>query len=258
MSDVLKISDTGRVRTLTISRPDALNAMNNEVFGSIRDALDAAVTDDRVAVVVITGQGRAFSAGQDLTEMLSGEGGTEHQFPSMLQRLTTFPKPLIAAVNGVGVGIGMTFLAHCDLVLMASDARLRTPFPQLGLAPEAGSSWTFAAVMGWQDAAHVLLTGRWFTAEECRDKGLVWRVCEPEQLLDETMAVAAEIAANPIPSLVATKQLMLDAGRAEAALAAHERELAAYRPLLGGPANREAVAAFLDKREPDFTSIPGI
>ncbi len=255
---VLTTSDDGRVRTLTINRPDALNSMNNDVFTAIREALDAAIDDDGVAVVVLTGEGRAFSAGQDLNEMLNVEAGVEHQFPAMLHRLTTFPKPLIAAVNGLGVGIGMTCLAHCDLVLMASDARLRTPFPQLGLAPEAGSSWTFASVMGWQDAAHVLLTGRWFSAEECKEKGLVWKVCEPEDLMAETMSVAAEMAANPIPSLVATKQLMLDAGRTEAALAAHKRELVAYGPLMGGPANREAVAAFIDKREPDFTNIPGL
>lgn len=257
---VLTTTDTGRVRTLTINRPDALNAMNNDVFSAIRDALDEAVDAANVAAVVITGEGRAFCAGQDLTEMLasSPEGGTEHQFPSMLERLTTFPKPLIAAVNGLGVGIGMTMLAHCDLVLMAADAKLRTPFPQLGLAPEAGSSWTFAAVMGWQDAAHVLLTGRWFDAEECHEKGLVWKVCEPESLMAETMQVATEIAENPIPSLVATKQLMLDAGRVEGALAAHQRELIAYGPLIGGPANREAVAAFTERREPDFTAIPGI
>jgi enoyl-CoA hydratase/carnithine racemase len=265
MTQVLTTTDQGRVRTLTISRPEALNSMNNAVFSAIRDELDAAAGDNEVAVVVITGEGRAFSAGQDLTEMLASAGASDpntpaarHQFPSMLERLATFPKPLVAAVNGLGVGIGMTFLAHCDLVFMARDARVRTPFPQLGLAPEAGSSYTFASVMGWQNAAHVLLTGRWFSAQECLDMGLAWRVCAPEDLIEEAGQVAAEIAANPIPSLVATKKLMLDAGRAESALAASRREMAAYVPLVGGPANAEAVAAFIEKRDPDFASIPGI
>ena len=251
--------DTGRVRTLTIERPDALNAMNNDVFSAIRESLRAAADDAAIAVVVITGRGRAFCAGQDLTEMLAtGAEGEEHQFPSMLQVLASFPKPLIAAVNGLGVGIGMTMLAHCDLVLMSTEARLRTPFPQLGLAPEAGSSFTFGSVMGWQNAAYVLMSGRWFSAEECLAMGLAWKVCAPESLMSDSMAVASELAANPIPSLVATKQLMLDAGRAEQALAAHKRELIAYRPLTGGPANSEAVAAFIEKREPDFGSIQGI
>lgn len=256
---VLSTTDHGRVRVLTFERPDALNAMNNAVFSALRDELDAAAADTAVAVVVITGRGRAFCAGQDLTEMLApADDGQPHQFPSMLQVLARFPKPLIAAVNGLGVGIGMTMLAHCDLVLMSNEAKLRTPFPQLGLAPEAGSSSTFGSVMGWQNAAYVLMSGRWFGAEECQAMGLAWRVCAPDELMNEAMGVASELAANPIPSLVATKQLMLDSGRAEQALAAHQRELIAYKPLMGGPANREAVAAFSEKRDPDFEGIDGI
>ena len=257
---VLKTEDNGRVRTLRIDRPKALNAMNNEVFAAIRDGLSAAAEDPGVAVVVITGSGRGFSAGQDLTEMLASYGpdAGHYHFPSMLSALAEFPKPLIAAVNGIGVGIGMTILGHCDLALMARGARLRTPFPQLGVAPEAGSSYTFAARMGWQQAAYVLLTGRWFDARECLEMGLVWRVCEDDDLDAETQAVAQEIAANPIPSLVETKRLMLAANHTTAVLAAHDREVAAFARLVGGPANREAVAAFLDKRDPDFTGIAGL
>jgi len=259
---VLQIEDRGRVRVLRMNRPDALNAMNNELFAALRDALVAAERDPGVAVVVLTGAGRAFCAGQDLTEMLASAGsggeGDAHQFPSMLEVVAGFAKPLVAAVNGLGVGIGMTILAHCDLVLMADDARLRTPFPQLGLAPEAGSSFTFADRMGRQHAADVLFSGRWFDAAECLAMGLVWKVCAAERLDAETMAVAEQWAANPIPSLVATKRLMLDAGRRDLAVAAHRREVAAYVDLIGAPANAEAVAAFLDKREPDFGSIAGL
>ena len=250
-----------RVVTLRINRPEALNAANNAVYVGMREGLLDAESDSGVAVVVITGTGRAFCAGQDLSEM-RGRGGTEKaepsQFPSMLKVLTHFRKPVIAAVNGLGVGIGMTMLSHCDLVLMASNARLRTPFPQLGLAPEAGSSYTFARVMGWQNAAYTLMSGRWFDARECLDMGLVWRVCEPDQLMKETYEVAGELAANPIPSLVATKELMLASGRAAQTIAAHERENTAYASLLGAPANAEAVKAFLEKREPDFEKIPGL
>jgi len=262
MSDpVIVTEDLGRVRVITLNRPQALNSMNNAVMAGIRDALAAAETDNEVAVAVVTGEGRAFSAGADLQEMqdgLSGENGEDHQFPAMLKQLTEFKKPLIAAVNGLGVGIGMTFLAHCDLVLMSTAARLRTPFPQLGLAPEAGSSYTFATRMGWQNAAYVLMSGRWFSAEECLDMGLVWKVCEPESLMSEAVAVADELAANPIPSLVATKELLMGAGRPNEAWAAHKREVSAYATLLGAPANTEAVAAFVEKRDPDFSSIPGI
>lgn len=258
---MIDVKKEDRVMTLSINRPEALNAMNNAAYVGIREGLLGAESDSSVAVVVITGAGRAFCAGQDLSEM-KGRGSTEDtepsQFPSMLEVLVHFRKPVIAAVNGLGVGIGMTMLSHCDLVLMASSARLRTPFPQLGLAPEAGSSYTFARVMGWQNAAYTLMSGRWFDAQECLDMGLVWRVCEPDQLMKETYEVAQELAANPIPSLVATKELMLAAGRATQTLAAHERENTAYASLLGAPANAEAVKAFFEKREPDFEKIPGL
>lgn len=257
MADAVVVEDDGRVRTLTLNRPEALNAMNNDVFCGIRDALAAAEDDPGTAVVMITGAGRAYCAGLDLAAASDPNAGTD-QFPTMLHRLASFRKPLIAAVNGIGVGIGMTMLAHCDLVLMSSEARLRTPFPQLGLAPEAGSSYTFTALMGWQNAAYTLLSGRWFSAEECVAMGLAWRVCAPEKLLAEAAEVASEIAANPIPSLISTKDLMLAAGREQGALDAHERELRAYEPLMGGPANVEAFRAFSEKREPDFGSIEGL
>ena len=259
-TEAVRSTTAARVRMITLNRPAALNAMNNAMFAGVADALRAAEQADDTAVAVITGAGRAFCAGQDLTEMqamLDGSGDV-HEFPRMLAALTNFSKPLLAAVNGLGVGIGMTLLAHCDLVFMADDAKLRTPFPQLGLAPEAGSSITFAERMGWQNAAYALLSGRWFSADECRDLGLVWRVIPAPALMDETLAVGHELAANPIPSLVATKRLMLDGGRPARALAAHEREMQIYAELLGAPANREAVRAFAEKRTPDFSAIPGV
>jgi enoyl-CoA hydratase/carnithine racemase len=258
---MIDIKKENRVMTITLNRPEALNAANNAIYKGIRDGLLDAESDSSIAVVVLTGSGRAFCAGQDLSEMnsptKSGQSDAS-EFPGMLKALAHFRKPLIAAVNGLGVGIGMTILSHCDLVLMSSAARLRTPFPQLGLAPEAGSSYTFARVMGWQNAAYTLMSGRWFTAQECLDMGLVWRLCDPDQLMDEAYSVAQELAANPIPSLVATKQLMLAAGRTTQTIAAHERENAAYATLLGAPANQEAVTAFLEKRDPDFDKIPGL
>ena len=258
---MMEVHKEDRVMTLTINRPDVLNAVNNSVFAGLRDGLLEAESDPGIAVVVLTGAGRAFCAGADLGEMKarnSGEKQEKSLFPSALKTVASFRKPLIAAVNGLGVGFGMTVLSHCDLVLMSSRARLRTPFPQLGLAPEAGSSCSFARVMGWQNAAYTLMSGRWFDAQECLRMGLVWRVCEPDDLMNETLEVARELAANPVPSLVATKELMLASGRSTEVIAAHEREAAAYASLLGAPANKEAVQAFLEKRQPDFESIPGL
>ena len=256
----VRSENTARVQIITLNRPEALNAMNNAVFAAVADALVAAESAEDTAVAVITGAGRAFCAGQDLTEMqamLDGRGDV-HEFPRMLKALTNFSKPLLAAVNGLGVGIGMTLLAHCDLVFMSDEAKLRTPFPQLGLAPEAGSSVTFAERMGWQNAAYTLMSGRWFSAAECRDMGLVWRIAPAHGLMDQTLAVAHELAANPIPSLVATKRLMLAGGRPVQVLAAHEREMQTYAALLGTPANVEAVQAFVEKRAPDFSGLEGV
>ena len=247
--------DLGRVRIIRLNRPEALNAMNQSVFSGLADALTDSEKADDIAVAIVTGEGRAFCAGLDLTESGQTE---ENNFPRLRESLSQFNKPLIAAVNGVGVGVGLTMLAYCDLVFMSRLAKLRTPFPQLGLAPEAGSSFTLASRIGWQNAAYVLMSGRFFTAEECQEMGLVWRLSEPDDLLDDALQVARELAENPIPSLVATKQLMLNAGLTVASQAAHDRETDAYADLMGAPANREAFAAFRDKRDPDFSKIPGL
>jgi enoyl-CoA hydratase/carnithine racemase len=155
-----------------------------------------------------------------------------------------FPKPLVAAVNGLAVGLGFTILAHCDLVLVADDARLRVPFAQLGVAPEAASSYLFPVRMGWQRAAQVFLTGDWVSARELVEMGLALRVCDAGTVLAESCALAERIAAGPLPSLMATKRLML-AGRGDAVGAARQREDVAYAALLGREANADALRSFL-------------
>jgi enoyl-CoA hydratase/carnithine racemase len=239
--------------------------MSNALYHATAEAFRAAADDPGVAVVVLTGNGRAFCAGQDLGEMATaGEGaaagdggpgaGTGHGFAAFTDGLIRFPKPVIAAVNGLAVGIGFTMLAHCDLVLAADTARFRAPFTTLGVCPEAASSATFPAVMGQQTAAYYLYTAEWMSAEQAAAAGIAWRVVPAAELLAEAGALAATIAAKPIPSLVATKQLMV-ASRLDGIVAARAREDQGFRGLVGGPANREAVAAFLEKRAPDFTKI---
>ena len=259
---MLRIEDRDRVRLVTFDRPDALNAFNQPLYGAAADALTDAAADDGIAVVVVTGEGRAFSAGQDLFEMADlgrsrvdgGAGQPANRFVDFVDILSTFPKPIIAAVNGVGVGLGFTMLAHCDLVLIARGARLRTPFTSLGVAPEAASSYLFPQRMGWQRAAWILFSSEWVSAEDAVELGIAWRLCEPESLLAEAVDVAMTIAAMPIPSLVATKRLMLDA-QVPAVDRARHLEDQAFAELLGGAANREALQAFADKREPDVTEM---
>ncbi|WP_182523616.1 enoyl-CoA hydratase/isomerase family protein [Nocardioides dongkuii] len=256
----LQTTDRNRVRTLTLDRPEALNAFDEALYDATAEALLAAAEDPTVAVVVITGAGRAFSAGTDLLEMHRMATDPdfqrgEHGFIGLVDALADFPKPLLCAVNGIGLGIGTTILGFADLAFMSSTARLKCPFTSLGVAPEAASSYLLPRLVGRQDAAWLLLSAEWVSAQEALAMGLVWRVCEPDDLLPETLRHAEVLAARPISSLVAVKRTMTEPLR-EGVRAARERENAAFAELMGGPANLEALAAFAEGRAPDFTSLP--
>ncbi len=257
---VLQIDDDARVRTLTLDRPEALNAFNEALYDAVADALLEANDDPAVAVVMITGNGRGFSAGTDLLEMhrIATDPDFErgrHGFPGLVDALTALEKPLVCAVNGVGLGIGCTILGFADLAFMSSTARLRCPFTSLGVAPEAASSYLLPRLVGRQNAAWLLLSAEWVDAAQALAMGLVWRVCEPDDLLPEARRHAAVLAARPISSLVAVKKAMTAPLR-DGVDAARERENAAFAELMGGPANLEALSAFAEGRDPDFTSLP--
>lgn len=260
---MLHVDDADRVRLLTLDRPEARNALDTVHYHALADALDDAAARTGVAVVALTGSGGAFCAGQDLAEMgrlgdrsaTTDEARNGHGFTRFVGALESFPKPVVAAVNGVAVGLGVTMLPYCDLVLVADDARLRAPFASLGVVPEAGSSFTLPVAMGRQVAAHALFTGAWFDAATAVVSGLAWKSCPAAQLLDEALDAARAMARLPIVSLRETKRL-LRAGWLPAAQAARAQEEDVFARLTGAPANREAIAAFLEKREPDFVNLP--
>ncbi len=245
--------DIGRVRLLTLNRPQALNAFNGALFDAVTAALLAADADDGVGVVVLTGAGRAFSAGADLADE-NAASPTVHGFAGFLEYTIDFSKPLILAVNGLGVGIGATLCGLADLVFMSTEARLRCPFSRLGLVPEAGSTLMFPELMGRQAANWMLMSSEWLSAQECEKLGLVYALCPPSELLTIALGRAAHLAALPAASLRETKRLML-APRRAALLATFRAENEALGVLRGGPANLEAIAAFREKREPDFSRI---
>jgi enoyl-CoA hydratase/carnithine racemase len=258
---MLRTDDHGRVRLLTLDRPEALNAFDTELYDAVATALNDASADGAIAVVVLTGEGRAFSAGQDLGEMATlaqdvDASGVGHGFPRFMDALIGFPKPLIAAVNGLGVGLGLTLVGHCDLTLVAESARFRPPFTALGVVPEAASSYTLPAMMGWQAATHALLTSAWISADEAVASGLALRKVADADLVDEALALAAQIAVWPISSVVGTKRV-IRAAHTEAIAAARRREDREFSQRTGSPANLEALTAFLEKRPPDFSAIPG-
>lgn len=242
---------------LTLNRPEKRNAFNDRQYDDLAGALGEARADEAIKVAVITGAAGAFSAGQDLGEMSAPaehDDGRPHGFAPFVDELSTFDLPLLAAVNGVGVGIGLTMLLHFDLVYMAHSAQLRAPFVSLGLVPEAGSSLLLQAIVGPQTAAELFYTAAWIDAERAVSLGLAAASFPDDELLERTLEVASEIAAQPRAALRSTKELLLGV-RAEALAAAREREVPVMAQLIGSPANREAIRAFREKRSPDFSGL---
>jgi len=258
---VIEVVDHDRVRVVTFDRPEALNAFDDAMYHATARALEGAVVDDGIACVVLTGRGRAFSAGQDLGEMgridptaTDPDDTPGSGFPHFLDTLAAFPKPVVAAVNGLGVGVGLTMLLHVDVALISDTARFRAPFVPLGVVPEAAGSLLMPLVLGGQKAAEKLYTGEWISADEAVACGLGLRTVAPDRLLDEALDLAARIARMPVASLRATKELVV-AARIDAVRAARNREDAAFARLVGAPANLEAITAFLEKRDPDFRGL---
>jgi enoyl-CoA hydratase/carnithine racemase len=249
---VLRIDDHERARLITFDRPDRANAFNEALYHASADALRAAAADDAVGVVVLTGAGKAFCAGTDLLEMAEtvpdDARGTEPDrsgFPAFVDTLQDFPKPLLAAVNGAAVGLGFTMLAHCDLVLVSDRARLLAPFTNMGVAPEAASSYLLPRRMGRQQASLSLFTSDWITAEQAVATGLAVRQCSPDELVAKTLELAMRIASKSLPSLMATKRLLLDAER-EGIARARRLENEAFAALLALPNARDGVLGQLD------------
>jgi enoyl-CoA hydratase/carnithine racemase len=261
MTPLVEAADRDRVRTLTLNRPEALNAFNEALYDALTEALLGAAADPDVAVVVLTGNGRAFSAGTDLAEMAARTTDPDfrpgvHGFLGLLDALADFDKPLVLAVNGLGLGIGCTILGFADLAFASTEARFKCPFTSLGVAPEAASSYLFPLLAGRQHASWILMSSEWISAEDALHAGLVWQVCSPDDLLATAHRHAAVLARRPISSLRAVKRT-ITAPHREAIAAARARENEWFADLMGGPANAEALAAFLEGRDADFTHVPG-
>lgn len=220
----------------TLNRPAKRNAFTVELYGALTRALRDADGDQAVGAVVLTGSPPAFCAGTDLGELeLLAAGtpppGTPDAFPGLLAALAEIEVPLVAAVNGAGVGLGLTMLAFCDFVFIAEHARLKVPFAEMGVPPEAASSYLLPIIMGWQRAARVLLAGEWLSAAEAVAAGIATGVCDDASLLHTASDAAARVAAHG-QAARRIKRLMR-AAVAEPIAAARIREDAAYAELFG-------------------------
>jgi enoyl-CoA hydratase/carnithine racemase len=255
--DVVIYEVADGVATLTLNRPDRLNAYTEAMGVRYFDLLDRADADPDVRAIVVTGAGRGFCAGADM-DMLQGiagaDGGPEPRDTSQIQALRV-RKPLIAAINGPCAGIGLVTALMCDLRFAAAGAKLTTAFGRRGLVAEHGISWVLPRLVGPSVALDLLLSARVVLAEEARELGLVNRVVPPDALLDETLDYARDLAANVSPtSMAVIKQQVwghLELGSADAT-AESDRLMAES---LRRADFREGVASFVEKRAPRFAPL---
>ncbi len=255
---ILSELDGDGVLLITFNRPEKKNAFDEQQWQEAAAAFRDARTDPRVAVVVVTGAGGDFSAGVDLSSFGSRrEPGSEDRasgYAVFMEALTEFDKPLLAAVRGVGVGIGCTMLFHCDVVYAGESLRLRLPFAALGLVPEGASSYMLAVVVGARQAAELLLAAEWIDAARAVETGIATAAMPDDEVLPRTLEKARDMAKFAVGSLQGIKRTLLAARKAgvEAALGAEAEGMAAQ---VGSPENLEAIAAFLERRPPDFKKL---
>jgi enoyl-CoA hydratase/carnithine racemase len=251
MTQHVRVTTADRVTTIRLDRPDKKNAITGEMYAALSAALDAAAADPAVRAVVLAGARDCFTAGNDLGDFVrAAQGGDTASGLRFLHTLAGFDKPLIAAVAGVAIGIGTTMLLHCDLVYAAPTARFRTPFVDLALVPEAGSSILLPALVGARRAAQLLLLGEQLDAPTALAWGLINAVVDDPDAAAAT--AAGKLAALPPGALRATKALTRRASR-EAVSETMRVELEAFAERLRSPEAMEAFQAFLGRRPADFS-----
>ena len=251
--DIL-VSRDGPVLAIEFNRPSRRNAITAQMYTMLSDAFEAAGADPSVRVILIHGQAEgAFTAGNDIEDFIQRPPlAAETPVFRFLRVMSRAEKPIVAAVNGHAVGIGTTLLLHCELVYAGDNARFQLPFASLGVVPEFASSYLLPLVAGYHRAAELLLLGEPFGAEKARECGFVTRVSPAAETLGHARDAAKRLAALPEKSVRLTKALMKEGHAA----AVQERLLAEgilFREMLQEPAAREALAAFMEKRKPDFT-----
>ena len=244
------------VLRITIDRPEKKNALSNAMYAELADAVEEGETNQGVRVMLLHGNGDCFTAGNDLEDFVANPWKGQAVPPALrfITAVVGARKPIVAAVHGMAVGIGVTILLHCDLVYAADNARLIMPFVNLGIVPEAGSSVLLPALLGHQRSAELLMLATPVTAQRAHKLGLVNAVVAPEALLPTALDAAQKLADKPAGALRATKELLRKAGRAELERAMRE-EVECIAERLGSPETREALTAFLEKRKPNFAQF---
>jgi enoyl-CoA hydratase/carnithine racemase len=244
MSDLVRVTLTGGVCEIRLNRPEKRNAITFEMYAALTAAFAAAEADEDIRSLLLSGEGAGFCAGNDLHDFLAGpDVSGAHPVMGFLKGLATLKKPLVAAVHGQTVGIGVTLLLHCDLVVAARATQFSMPFVSLGLVPEAASSLLLPRFLGPQRAAELLLLGKPFDAATAHSLGLVNRVVEETQLMSEARALTRGLVHQPPFALAATRRLLR--GDPAQILARMEEEARIFGAQLKSEEFRTAVSAFL-------------
>jgi enoyl-CoA hydratase/carnithine racemase len=258
MTDHIRINVSDGLMRIALARPEKKNALTNAMYVAVGEALTRAESDPAVRVVLLEGDGDAFTAGNDIGEFAAVAAGTrtrsEMQTHIFLEALARGQKPYVAAVHGLAVGVGVTMLMHCDLVYVAEDARLSTPFVNLALVPEAASSWLIPARIGYARAFALFAFGEPIDGKTAASIGLVTAAMPAAEVKPKALAAAKVLATKPAGALQATKRLMRDAAAIQAVMA---REGEAFGERLRTAEAAEAFRAFAERRAPDFSSIKG-
>ena len=250
MTDHIQTEINDKIITITIDRQAQKNALTHEMYAAIADGLEQLDRDDSLRAGMITGAGDVFTAGNDLMDFAGGLPEGKPPVFRFLDNIRDCSKPVIAAVNGPAVGVGLTMLLHCDLSFAAQSATFRAPFPMLGLVPEAASSMLLPLTVGTAMANDVFLGGRVLTADEALQAGLISRIFPNADLLNETSKVVAHIASQAPNAIKKTKHLVRSNKEEIKTRMGEENVLFAEQ--LKSPEFAEAAAAFMQKRAPKF------
>lgn len=244
----------GAVFNIVINRPEKKNALTGEMYLALSNLLEQAEADAGVRVILLSGNGDAFTAGNDLEDFLRKPWKGQALPPAIrfIRAMVDAKKPVVAAVHGLAVGVGTTILLHCDLVYAADDARLMMPFVNLGIVPEAASTVLLPTFIGHQRAAELFMLAAPLSAQRAYEMGLVNAVVARDVLFSTAATAAQQLAEKPAGALRACKALMKRAFQTEVQRALDE-EVMVISERLESPETKEALSAFLEKRKPDFS-----
>lgn len=254
MSDIVKYEQHGAVAIVTINRPDSMNAFTTELSAELQAQMERVHHDDSVRAIILTGEGRCFSAGADLKSGFEGRpvsGKLQHEYRPVIFEIMNMPKPVIAAVNGSAAGIGMSMALSCDLLLIADNAFLLSPFTTISLVPDGGLNWLLVKQLGYRRAFQLSIESERIDAQRCVELGLANKAVAADKLMDTAKEWAQTLSKRAPLSIAATKKAMRLANDSDWA-SVYDLEATLQQQLAGSPDNIEGVQAFFDKRPPEF------